>query len=145
MDADETMDELVRAVAASIEHRDGAVRIDDGPLREHAAAIARAAVGGRAERLAEELVGLAVRAAGEARDEFDDAIMQLSALAAIALGDFERAEIVLGHGKGEEGRARARALIGEVSSMTPVGAGGPAPGAASPLQTAIDSRKKSGS
>jgi hypothetical protein len=138
---DEAMDDVVVAVARSVQLIDGRAAIVDDELGAHAdAVIAASQDAKRAARIGEELVALAVRAASEDSDGFDDVIVQLTALAAIAVGDIERAAAMLDD--------KARAVVGSTAARTPVGAGGRVAGASSPIAAVLanrmDTKKRGG-
>jgi hypothetical protein len=131
---DEAMDDVVVAIARSVQVKDGRAVIADAELSAHADAVIAAASrdAERGERIAEELLALAMRAANEDGDGFDDVILQLTVLAAIAVGDVKHAQAMLDE--------KARAVVGSTATNTPVGAGGRVAGASSPIAAVLANR-----
>lgn len=132
-------DEMVRDIGNAFALVGGRPRLADELLASHARAIA-ALDEGRREKIAVELVALARRAAATGQDEWDDALVQLCLLTAIAVGDLDRAGDLLA--EAGLGTQRARALVGAAQSLKPVGADGVQAGAVSPFAALIENRLK---
>jgi hypothetical protein len=123
-----SLDALTQAVAQSVALHHGRPRIDDDALVAHGQAIMRLEPPRRA-RVGEELVALAAKVVATKKDAWEDTLVQLSLLIAVAVGGFEAAHASLSSALGD---ARARALIASASSSVPVGASARVPGALSP-------------
>jgi hypothetical protein len=122
------LDALTQAIAHSIALHQGLPRIDDDALVAHGRAI-MSLEPPRRVRVGEELVALAAKVVATQKDAWEDTLVQLSLLIAVAVGGFEAAHASLSSALGD---VRARALIASVSSSVPVGSSARIPGALSP-------------
>jgi hypothetical protein len=134
------MDQVVIEIGSSFTLNGGRPRLPDDVLTNHAHVVA-ALDAVRREQVAIELVALARRAANSEHDAWDEALVQLSVLIAVALGDVDGARDMLTASLPE---AQARKLVGTLDTLRPVGADGRTRGASSPLNTMLASRIKRG-
>jgi hypothetical protein len=130
------MDNVVIEIGSSFTLNGGRPRLADDALVEHARIVA-ALEHGRRARVAVELVALACRAADTEQDTWDEALVQLSVLIAVALGDLNAARDTLTASFPE---AQARKLVGAIDVLRPVAGDGRPRGASSPINTMLASR-----
>ena len=139
------LDDVVRLITRDVKLADGRAAISDDAVIAHAGAIDDVTDAARREKIAEDLMVLAGRVAAEDEQSdgaFDDVIVALCVLTAVALDDVTAAGALLASHVGE---AKARDVVGAaVSGRVPVGAGGRVDGAASPLAALLKNRTGTG-
>ena len=114
---DGALDDVASAIASAVELNKGVPRMSDAALAEHAQTVASLDEK-RRMRVAEELTALVRRLVETGQDAWDEAIVQLSALVAVAIGGIGGAQQTLGEAIGAQ---KAAALIGSAKSLKPVG------------------------